>query len=226
MGHKSQPILRDGASRLLRMRPREEKSHERTAPPPARTAAVERGPRQARPVAAVRQHARHAVLPRLRLGAVLGRRIQAPLRFAARQDARAQARRRDRAGRAEPLELRRRHDLADRPLGVARAVLLRAGAARWRADHDLFDGRHPRRSGAPACRGRGEGRAPQPQRPIRAGHGRAAARTEAGEGPHRPDGDRSAPRRLHAGQPVQHAAQGTAGRRDSSSPRTSCTTSW
>ena len=31
--------------------------------------------------------------------------------------------------------------------------------------------------------------------------------------PHRPDGDRPAPRRLHAGQPVQHAAQGTARRR-------------
>ncbi len=40
---------------------------------------------------------------------------------AARQDARAQARRRDRAGRPEPLELRRRHAVAHRPLGVARA---------------------------------------------------------------------------------------------------------
>ena len=68
--------------------------HERTAPPPARPAALGRGPQQARPVAAVRQHARHAVLPRLHLGAVLGGRIQAPLRIAARQDARAQARRR------------------------------------------------------------------------------------------------------------------------------------
>ena len=36
---------------------------------------------------------------------------------------------------------------------------------------------------------------------------------EARKRPHRPDGDRPAPRRLHAGQPVQHAAQGTAGRR-------------
>ena len=141
--------------------------HERTAPPPARTAALGRRPQQARPVAAVRQHARHAVLPRLRLGAVLGGRIQAPLRIAARQDARAQARRRRGAGRAEPLELRRRHDLAHRPLGVARAVLLRAGAARRRADHDLFDGRHARRSRAPPRRGRGQGRAPQPQRPVR-----------------------------------------------------------
>ena len=32
--------------------------------------------------------------------------------------------------------------------------------------------------------------------------------------PHRADGDRPAPRRLPAGQPVQHAAQGIAGRRD------------
>ena len=203
-----------------------EEHHERTAPPPARAAALGRGPQQARPVAAVRQHARHAVLPRLRLGAVLGGRIQAPLRVAARQDARAQARRRRGAGRPEPLELRRRHDLADRPLGVACALLLRAGAARWRADHDLFDGRHPRGSRAPPRRGRGEGRAPQPQRPVRAGDGRAAARIEAGEGPHRPDGDRSAPRRLHAGQPVQHAAQGAARRRDRLHQTTSCTTSW
>ncbi len=37
------------------------------------------------------------------------------------KDARAQARRRDRAGRPEPLEFRRRHDLAHRPLGMARA---------------------------------------------------------------------------------------------------------
>ncbi len=146
--------------------------------------------------------------------------------FAARQDARAQARRRRGAGRAEPLELRRRHDLAHRPLGVARAVLLRAGAAGWRADHDLFDGRHARRSRAPARRGRGQGRAPQPQRPVRAGDGRAPARAEAGEGPHRPDGDRSAPRRLHAGQPVQHAAQGIAGRRARLHQATSCTTLW
>ena len=37
-------------------------------------------------------------------------------------------------GRAEPLELRRRHAVAHRPLGVARAVLLRRGAARRRSD--------------------------------------------------------------------------------------------
>ena len=118
------------------------------------------------------------------------------------------------AGRPEPLELRRGHDLAHRPLGVARAVLLRAGATGWRADHDLFDGRHARRSRAPARRGRGQGRAPQPQRPVRAGDGGAPEGAEAGDGPHRPDGDRSAPRRLHAGEPVQHAAQGIARRRD------------
>ena len=58
-----------------------------------------------------------------------------------------------------------------------------------------------------------QGRAPLPQRPVRAGDGGAAARAEAREGPDRPDGDRPAPRRLPAGQPVQHAAQGVAGRR-------------
>ena len=168
---------------------------------------------QARPVAAVRQHARHAVLPRLRVGAVLRSRVQAPLRLAARQDEGAQARRRGGARRPEPLELRRRHDLAHRPLGVARAVLLRAGPADGEADHDLFDGRHARRSGAPPRLRRGQGRAALAQRPVRHGDGGAAARVETGEGPHRPDGDRPAPRRLPAGQPVQHAAQGTAGRR-------------
>src|ERR1700737_1049334 len=45
-----------------------------------------------------------------------------------------------------PLELRRRHALAHRPLGMARALLLCGGAARRRADADLLDGRH-------ACRG-------------------------------------------------------------------------
>ena len=44
------------------------------------------------------------------------------------------------------------HDLAHRPLGMARARCLRAGAARRRADHDLLDGRHPCGGGAPAGR--------------------------------------------------------------------------
>ena len=58
--------------------------------------------------------------------------------------------------------------VAHRPLGMARAVLLRAGAARWRADPGLFDGRHPCGGGAPPGRGGRAGRAAQPQRPIRA----------------------------------------------------------
>ena len=191
-----------------------QRNAERTTAPAAGSANLGHCPQQARPVAAVRQHARHAVLPRLRLGAVLAGGIQAPLQLAARQDARAQARRRRGAGRPEPLELRRRHDLADRSLGVAFAVLLRAGAVRWRADHDLFDGRHARRSRAPPGRGRGEGRAPQPQRPVRPGDGRAPARIETRTRTHRPDGNRPAPRRLHAGQSVQHAAPGTTRCRD------------
>ena len=117
------------------------------------------------------------------------------------------------AGGPEPLELRRRHAVADRPCRMARARLLRAGAARWRADHDLFDGRHACGSGAPHRRGGGQGRAPQPQRPLCRGDGRAAQGIEARARPHRPDGDRPAPRRLHAGQSVQHAAHGSAGRR-------------
>ena len=87
------------------------------------------------------------------------------------------------------------------------------GAARRRADHDLFDGRHACRSGAPAGRGRRQGRAPQPQRALRRHHGRAHPRAEARARPHRLDGDRSAPRRLHAGQPVQRAARESARRR-------------
>ena len=58
-------------------------------------------------------------------------------------------------GRPEPLELRRRHAVAHRPLGVARALVLRAGAARRRADADLLHGRH-------ACRGLRGGNAPTP----------------------------------------------------------------
>ena len=172
-----------------------------------------RRPHQARPVAAVREHARHAVLPRLHLGAVLEEGIRPPLRRAARQDARAQARRHHRGGRPEPLELRRRHALAHRPLGVACAGGLRAGAARRRADADLLDGRHACGSGAAAGRGRGQGRAPQPQRPLLRHHGGAAARAEARARAHRTDGDRSAAQRLHAGQPVQRAAPQPAGRR-------------
>ena len=185
--------------RPVKLRPRNEHANSSAA---HRAAALGHRARQARPVAAVRQYARHAVLPRLRLGAILQGRIRAPLRSAAGENARAQARRRHRAGRAEPLEFRRRHAVADRPLGMARAGELRAGAARWRADHDLFDGRHARRSGAPAGRSRGEGRAPQPQRPLRRCHGRAAARTKARARPHRTDGDRSAARRLPAGQSI------------------------
>ena len=82
-------------------------------------------------------------------------------------------------------------------------VLLRAGAARRRADHDLLDGRHPRRSGAPAGRRSRSRTCATAATAVRRGDGRAAARTEARARPHRPDGDRPAPRRLHAGQPVQ-----------------------
>ena len=113
----------------------------------------------------------------------------------------------DRPRRPEPLELRRRHAVADRPLGMARAVELRAGAARGRADHDLFHGRHARRSRAPAGRGRGQGRPPQPQRPLCRHHGRAHPRTETRARPHRPDGDRSAARRLPSGQSIQCPAR-------------------
>ena len=79
---------------------------------------------------------------------------------AAGENARTQATRADRARRPESLELRRRHAVADRPLGVARALKLRRGAARRRTDFDLLDGRHPRRSRAPAGRGRGQRRPP------------------------------------------------------------------
>ena len=55
-----------------------------------------------------------------------------------------------RAGRAEPLELRRRHAVAHRPLGMARA---RAATCVVPLDgeptHDLLDGRHACRGGAP-----------------------------------------------------------------------------
>src|SRR6267378_2161790 len=56
------------------------------------------------------------------------------------------------ARRSEPLELRRRHDLAHRPLGVARDLVLRGGAARCTADADLLHGRHPRGGRAPPGR--------------------------------------------------------------------------
>jgi len=62
--------------------------HEREHPAaPHRTAAVGGGAQQARPGAAIRQHARDAVLPRRRLRAVLQAGIRPPLRRAARQDA-------------------------------------------------------------------------------------------------------------------------------------------
>ena len=116
------------------------------------------------------------------------------------------------------------HALAHRPLGVARAVLLRAGAARWRADLIYsMGGTH-----AEAVRRQVEV-AVKDVRHSRNGHyadsdGGAAARAEARARPHRPDGDRPAPRRLHAGQPVQHAAQRICRTPSSSSPRASCTT--
>src|SRR4051794_4715718 len=89
---------------------------------------------------AVQHDARHAILSRRRLRAVLARGVRAPLRGDPRQDARNETRLRDRARRPQPLEFWRRHALAYRTLGVARARLLRAGAARGRADLDLFDG--------------------------------------------------------------------------------------
>ena len=115
---------------------------------------------KARPVAALRQYARHALLPRRGVGAVLQGRIRPPLSRVADENARAETRRGDRSRRPEPLELWRRDAVADRPLGMARAVELRAGAARRRAHHDLFHGRHARRSRAPAGRDRGQGRPP------------------------------------------------------------------
>ena len=182
-------------------------AHEHRQTAAHRPAAVGDRAYQARPVAAVRQHARHAVLPRCGLGAVLEGGIRSPLRGAARQDARAQARRSHRSGRTKSLELRRRHAVADRPLGMARACELCAGAARRRADHDLFDGRHPRRSGSPAGRDRREGRAPQPQRALRRRDGRAHPRAQTRARPHRPYGDRPAAQRLHAGEPIQRVAR-------------------
>ena len=92
-----------------------------------------------------------------------------------------EARCRHRAGRPEPLELRRRHDLADRPLGMARDLLLCGGAARGRADADLLHGRHACGGGAPPGRAGARRRAPEPRRPLRRGDGRAhqGARTRA-----------------------------------------------
>ena len=113
------------------------------------------------------------------------------LRRAARQDAGAQARRGDRRRRSEPLELRRRHVVADRalewhalccyvlvPLDGEPTMIYSMGGTHAEA---------VRR----ACRCRGQGRAPQPQRQICRGDGRAAERAEARARPHRPDGDRS-----------------------------------
>ena len=153
------------------------------------------------------------LLPRRGLRPFLQGGIRAPLRRAARQDARAQARLRDRAGRAQPLELRRRHAMAHRPLGMARDRLLRPGAARRRADAGLLHGRHPCR-GLPArmcqCLDRCP---PQPQRTIRRSHGRAPQGAQARARPHRPHRGRRPPQRLSAGQPVQRAAAIAAGRR-------------
>ena len=134
---------------------------------------------------AVLQHVRHALLPGRGLRPLLQGRIRAPLRVASRQDARAQARRRDRAGRTQPLELRRRHAVAHRPLGVARHRLLRGGAARRRADAGVLDGRHALRGGAARMRQCAHRRAPQPQRQVCRGHGRAAQGAEARTRPHR-----------------------------------------
>ena len=153
--------------------------------------AVGGGPRPARSERAVLQHVRHAALSRRGVGAVLARGICAALRGAARQDARARSRRRDRAGRPEPLELRRRHDLAHRPLGVARDLVLRGGAARGRADADLLHGRHPCRSGAPPGRAGARRRAPEPRRPLCRGDGRAHQGARHRKAAHRPRRDRS-----------------------------------
>src|SRR4030088_1746442 len=79
------------------------------------------------------EHARHALLPGRGLRPFLERGICAPLCGAARQDARARARLRDRARRPQPLELWRGHAVATRALGVARDLVLCRGAARRRA---------------------------------------------------------------------------------------------
>ena len=120
---------------------------------------------------------------------------------------------RDRAGRAQPLELRRRHAVADRPLGMARARLLRRRAARGRADAGLLDGRHPCRGGAARDVRRAHRRARQPRRPVCRGDGRPHPRARPRARPHRPPGDRSAPQGLPAGQPVRDAQAPPARRR-------------
>src|SRR5947208_719062 len=117
-----------------------ERSHERRCPPEA--AAMGRTETPARREPAVQHDARDAVLPRRRLRAVLQTRIYPPLCGDPCQDARGATRLHHRAGRPEPLELRWRHALANRALGVACARLLRAGAARGRANADLLDGWH------------------------------------------------------------------------------------
>ena len=121
--------------------------------------------------------------------------------------------RRDRARRSEPLELRRRHAVAHRPLGMACAVLLRGGAARRRADPRLLHGRHPCRGGAARDRGGALGRARQPRRPVCRGDGGPHRRARPRPRPHRPARDRSPPQGLPAGQPVRDAQAAAAGRR-------------
>ena len=175
---------------------------------------------------AVRQHARHAVLPRRIYDHFSKQEYAAPLRGAARQDARAQARRRDRARRT-------------RATGASAAACYGSpaiGNGMRSASYVLvpldgeptlifsMGGTHAE-AGAARMRQCADRRAPQPQRQICRDHGRAPQGAEARARPHRPDGDRSASQRLPAGQPVQRAAHNPCRTRSSSSPRASCT-SW
>ncbi len=165
----------------------------------------------ARRPACLQRDARDAVLPRRGLRAVLGRRVRAPLRGLPREAARARAGLRDRAGRPEPLELRRRRPLAQRPLGVACARRLPRRAARGRADARVRDGRHARRSGAPRGRRRRLRRPREPQRPLRRGDRRAPPRAGPGARPDRAARDRRSPRGLPPRQSVRGPPPGVPG---------------
>ena len=159
-----------------------------------------------RPECAVLQHVRHALLSGRGLRPFLQAGISAPLPGAARENARAQARLRDRARRPQPLELRRRHAMAHRPLGVARDRVLRGGSARRRADAGVLHGRHSRRGVPARMRQRLVRCPPEPQRQVCRSHGRAPQGAQARARPHRARRGRRAAQRLSPGQPVRRAA--------------------
>ena len=191
-----------------------------------RPAAVGDGAHQARPVAAVRQHARHAVLPRRGLRAVLqGRNTPAATRRCATRCASTSSTPSScRAARATGASAAaccgspaigngtRSRCYVLVPLDGEPTLIYSMGgthaeAVRRQVEVAVKDVRHSR-----------NGR-------YADSHGRAPARAEARARPHRPDGDRPAPRRLPAGQPVQRAARRTCPTPSSSSPRASCTSS-